>query len=108
MTTRDKYTYRGTNSTECRSSNTPNYNTCADHPANALAGDKETTQVKWTTKDGGDSHGCADQNLPPPPIKPSDLSTTIPGMYRILDLISEQGSGGLGKSIPTLPETQVD
>jgi hypothetical protein len=31
----------------------------------------------------------------PPPIH--DLSKTVKGMYRILDLISEQGSGGLGK-----------
>jgi hypothetical protein len=28
---------------------------------------------------------------------PIDLSDAIKGMYRILDLISEQGSGGLGK-----------
>lgn len=27
---------------------------------------------------------------------PVDLVNIIPGMYRILDLVSEQGSGGLG------------
>jgi len=33
--------------------------------------------------------------LAPAPVH--DLSQSIKGMYRILDLISEQGSGGLGK-----------
>jgi hypothetical protein len=33
--------------------------------------------------------------LAPAPVH--DLSKTIKGMYRILDLVSEQGSGGLGK-----------
>lgn len=30
----------------------------------------------------------------------TDLVEFIPGMYRILDLVSEQGSGGLGKLRP--------
>lgn len=34
--------------------------------------------------------------IPTPPAT-TDLAEYIPGMYRILDLVSEQGSGGLGK-----------
>jgi hypothetical protein len=32
-------------------------------------------------------------------VDPSDLLQSINGMYRMLDLVSEQGSGGLGKKI---------
>ena len=42
---------------------------------------------------GGDTEvavGCAS------PTNPNDLVYSIKGMYRILDLISEIGSGGLG------------
>lgn len=61
----------------------------------------QTTQVA-----GVDRHSSIGQNVPTRPNEPLDLSTTIPGMYRILDLISEQGSGGLGKSSP-LPEAKL-
>ena len=33
------------------------------------------------------------------PPKSLDLVTSIDGMFRILDLVSEQGSGGLGKDV---------
>ena len=80
------------------SSSIPDHNTGTDHP---VAGDKltATAEAKSTAKyDSDNKNDSADRNLPTPPTEPSDLSTTIPGMYRILDLISEQGSGGLGKS----------
>ena len=80
------------------SSSIPDHNTGADHP---VAGDKLTATAKAesTAKyDSDNKNDSADRNLPTPPTEPPDLSTTIPGMYRILDLISEQGSGGLGKS----------
>ena len=86
-----------------------------DHTTGAdylVAGDKltVTTQVKSTTKDDSDDrhgHCSIDQNVPTPPTEPFDLSTIIPGMYRILDLISEQGSGGLGKLNLILPEAKL-
>jgi hypothetical protein len=31
---------------------------------------------------------------------PEDLSPSIKGMYRLLDLITEQGSDGLGEHLP--------
>ena len=38
-----------------------------------------------------------DMDSPPLQHDEFDLAYSIKGMYRILDLISEQGSGGLGK-----------
>lgn len=38
-------------------------------------------------------------NDSPPHNNAGDLVQSIKGMYRVLDLISEQGSGGLGDSI---------
>jgi hypothetical protein len=38
--------------------------------------------------------------MQPPPTGPElDIVKFIKGMYRILDLISEQGSGGLGMNL---------
>jgi len=36
-------------------------------------------------------------------LDPNDLMYSIKGMYRILDLISEAGSGGLGTAEMSLP-----
>jgi hypothetical protein len=38
-----------------------------------------------------------DVDVPLPQHDELDLAYSIKGMYRILDLISEQGSGGLGE-----------
>jgi hypothetical protein len=40
----------------------------------------------------------SDMEDSPPHNNASDLVQSIKGMYRVLDLISEQGSGGLGDS----------
>ena len=34
---------------------------------------------------------------PPQKQESNDLAESIPGLYRVLDLINEQGSGGLGE-----------
>ena len=40
---------------------------------------------------------------------PNDLMYSVKGMYRILDLISEKGSGGLGMAeIPLLDRYPLD
>jgi hypothetical protein len=38
----------------------------------------------------------------PASVETADLAGVIRGFYRILDLISERGSGGLGRLLPTL------
>lgn len=65
---------------------------------------KDTYFVKAYTLIYADTSGPAvsatNGNITMPPLPPDlDLSYSIKGMYRILDLISEQGSGGLGKYI---------
>lgn len=53
-------------------------------------------QTEPKSKVRGDAPMSNNPSLPAPaPIL--DLSKSVKGMYRILDLISEQGSGGLGK-----------
>ena len=42
---------------------------------------------------GGETEATANYG---PPSDPNDLMYSIEGMYRILDLVSETGSGGLG------------
>jgi hypothetical protein len=36
----------------------------------------------------------------PPGVEAHDLMHRVTGMYRLLDLISEQGSGGAGEYLP--------
>ena len=68
--------------------------------AGALTGDSSPTppQTKSMTHVRGETAGCSskpsDPNMSDPLL---DLSKSVKGMYRILDLISEEGSGGLGK-----------
>lgn len=44
-----------------------------------------------------DVTGMPHRPLEHSPGVPTDIAKTIPGMYRILDLVSEQSSGGLGE-----------
>ena len=52
------------------------------------------------TQSAGAIARSPEKNIPPPPpVIAVDFVESIRGMYRILDLVSEQGSGGLGESI---------
>lgn len=58
---------------------------------------KEDSSLAKKTSTGG----SVPSRRPRPPFvaskAPIDIVDTIPGMYRILDLVNEQGSGGLGE-----------
>ena len=54
-----------------------------------------TTDVRGNASSDSPVHPNPNRTVCAPIL---DLSKAVKGMYRILDLISEQGSGGLGKT----------
>jgi hypothetical protein len=74
--------------------------TNASQKASALMGDSNPThlQTKIVTHVRGETSSGSSRPSNPNMSDPLlDLSKSVKGMYRILDLISEEGSGGLGK-----------
>lgn len=70
--------------------------------ANSSSQDDGTNATSTTVSDNvevGRMNSDGSTTAVPEPSLPvsTDLVDYIPGMYRILDLVSEQGSGGLGK-----------
>ncbi|KAI6035786.1 hypothetical protein EDC04DRAFT_2604872 [Pisolithus marmoratus] len=52
-------------------------------------------------------YGMGTDDLPADPFDSQDLARSIPGLYRILELVTEQGSGGLAWGTALTP-SQVD
>lgn len=80
------------------SQETPNYNAGTNIRDNAADTEGATSQIASSAR-GYVSRRSGYQASTAPSSGPFDSSTTIKGMYRILDLISEQSSGGLGEEI---------